>query len=58
MGDEYCPACLAHPSEFIGDTPGGQDVYLCLACHSLYGVKTDTKDAWVLKRRERSETVL
>lgn len=48
MGDEYCPACLAHPSEFIGDTSGGQGVYLCLACYSFYGVKTDTKDAWIL----------
>lgn len=58
MDDEYCPVCMGHAPEFIGDTDDGQAVYLCPACHSFYGVKTDTKDAWILKRRERNETVL
>ena len=52
MDDEYCPVCLGHAPKFIGNTYGGQDVYLCLACRSFYGVETDTKDAWILERRE------
>ena len=53
MDDEYyCPVCLGHPPEFIGNTTSGQAVYLCLTCHSFYGVKTDTKDAWILERRD------
>ena len=48
MDDEYCPACLGHAPEFIGNTSSGQGVYLCLTCHSFYGVKTDTEDAWIL----------
>ena len=48
MDDEYCPVCLGHAPEFIGNTTSGQGVYLCLTCHSFYGVKTDTEDAWIL----------
>ena len=54
----YCPVCLGHPPEFIGYTTRGQAVYLCPTCHSFYGVKTGAKDAWILERRERNETVL
>ena len=49
VDDEYyCPVCLGHPPEFIGNTTSGQAVYLCLTCHSFYGVKTDTNNAWIL----------
>lgn len=52
MGDEYCPVCSWRPSEFIGVTSSRQSVYLCPACYSFYGVKTDTVGAWILERRE------
>ena len=58
MDDVYCPVCMGHAPEFIGNTTSGQAVYLCPICHSFFGVETDTKDAWILERRERNETVL
>ena len=43
---------MGHAPEFIGKTTSRQEVYLCLTCHAFYGVKTDTNNAWILKRRE------